>query len=132
MRTAAKYLLIALVLGAAAGTSAMLGYWEGLAVSTSGIPTSSVLPVHSASDQARWQYQTYDCGKKSDSFANSRKISEVVNSYAAKGFEPCSPPTGIFPDGVESDRLIWFRRESNPFLPSISPITENTAKTLDN
>jgi len=118
------------LLGATAWISARLGYRHGAS-------SAKATPVYSAADDSHWQYQTYDCGRKTDSFADSRRISEVINSYAAKGFEPCSAPTGVFPDGLEKDRLMWFRRQANPFSPSIPPIAENRAKdngqrTIDN
>ncbi len=122
MRTLGQYLAVVTSLGATAWTSARMGYRHGMQAS------AMAAPVHAIVDEEHWQYQTYDCGRKTDSFADSRRISEVINSYAAKGFEPCSAPTGIFPEGLETDRLMWFRRQANPFSPSITPIAENRSK----
>jgi hypothetical protein len=120
MKSTVSGLLAAFVLAGTSWASVSLGYRHGLAVSA-----SRAVPVNAPVEQDHWQYQTYDCGKKSDSSANSERVSEIVNSYGAQGFEPCSPPGGVFPDGVKADRLIWFRRQFTPFTPSFRPISEN-------
>jgi hypothetical protein len=109
MKTVLICLLSVSVLAATAWTSSVLGYRKGLAAQPPSVANSF--------NQESWQYQTFDYGKNATSTAPN--LSSVINAFGAQQFEPCAAPTGVFPTGVDPTRLMWFRRQANPFTPSL-------------
>jgi hypothetical protein len=113
MKTAATWLVIASILGATAWVSATAGYRYGIA------QVPMVSPPTPTPVQETWQYQSYYCGKNASEKLSDLKMSMVINAYGAQQFEPCAAPTGVFPTGANLSGLMWFRRQANPFTPSL-------------
>ena len=102
-------ILVALLLGATAWTSSVLGYRRGLAAQPPVVADSS--------DQSTWQYQSYHFGK--NQVVSDVKLSMIVNAYGAQQFEPCAAPANASFGGTDLTHLMWFRRRTNPFTPSL-------------